>query len=870
MLFISTFQYTSSFAQESRKIIGIVTDTSNRPLRGSEIVLTTRSDSVKTFSDKYGSFLFSNVSADSFSLSINLKGYQSTLISTKFDSTDPLVKTIRVALEASPILLNEVVIKEKPVPIILKKDTVEYNAASYKVEKNDFLINLLSQLPGFSIDNFGNVTTSGKALNVLKVNGKDFFSDNLAEFLRQLPAEIISKLQVIDDYGSEANFSGVKTGTPTKVLNLVIKPGLSSGRFGNITLYMGTNGDSGLDGNGNYWLGDKQISLNTKLNFGKNHYGLNLDNSVNGLYRNNVTTATTVTINYRFNSANEKSKTYNYSHIADITGGIDVAEDIDKARVRNDQTSLVNINYQPTSATYITFNTALGYNTDNSNSTAHNTQSGLVNQVLTSNLLLVERSPQISNTISLGHRFNSSGRLMTLSVLFGINKVRNSQAIFDNLFTTNIKTNQVQNILSNRRVSNNSSSDNLGLNILYSEPILEKIKLDFAYSYNANYNYNDFATSNIGIDNKPAPIDSLSNDIRAISKSQNFGISTTYNSKRLDLDVGFSVIGNTIVNSFSDGRAESQSANINLSPHVRISYLRSNNKTINFVYNASTAIPSYSQLQPIIDTRNIQNFIEGNPNLKPSLSHLISINYHSFNAKKNRDVIVRVGVNVNHNEISTNTFFLKDSMNNLQRVSRYENVNGSYSLFGTYNHNFPIASIAGAKYNLNFAGSASFTNNSALSESVAITNKNLKLMQSASIQFYLKKLYANTKVLYDFSSNNFSVEANNYTIRNFAFNVNSGYNFSDRLGLNLTVDKKLSTGLKSYVMNNPLVINISLQQKLFENNSASLDLEFHNLLNQDNNVSSFTSGNTIIESKDLRVNQCFKVSFTWRLSHFGK
>jgi len=138
------------------------------------------------------------------------------------------------------IELKEVFIQAKT-PMRVMKDTVEYRAGAYKVRPHDKLEDLLKQLPGMEVGPDGKVMVMGQSMVKLRVNGKDFFTNNLQDFLSRLPADIIDKLQVIDDYGDQANFTGIRTGKPQKMLNLVIKEGRSKGEFGDVELQGSTN-----------------------------------------------------------------------------------------------------------------------------------------------------------------------------------------------------------------------------------------------------------------------------------------------------------------------------------------------------------------------------------------------------------------------------------------------------------------------------------------------------------------------------------------------------------------------------------------------------------------------------------------------------
>src|SRR5690606_10894061 len=103
-------------------------------------------------------------------------------------------------------------------------------------------------------------------LTKLRMNGEDFFTSNVEDFISKLPAGIVDKIQVIDDFGDEANFTGIKSGEPKKMLNIVTKPGMNKGAFGNAGANTGTNDMAGGNANFNLWNKSKQSSGNLNLN----------------------------------------------------------------------------------------------------------------------------------------------------------------------------------------------------------------------------------------------------------------------------------------------------------------------------------------------------------------------------------------------------------------------------------------------------------------------------------------------------------------------------------------------------------------------------------------------------------------------------
>ncbi|MBO4475567.1 MAG: carboxypeptidase regulatory-like domain-containing protein, partial [Bacteroidales bacterium] len=119
-------------------------------------------------------------------------------------------------------------------PIIIKKDTIEYNASSFKTTDNDVLEDLLKKLPGFDVSDDGSITINGKTVNKITIDGKTFFLDDPQLASKNIPAKVINKLKVIDKKSDQAEFTGIDDGEEETVIDLSVKKGMMKGAFGNI------------------------------------------------------------------------------------------------------------------------------------------------------------------------------------------------------------------------------------------------------------------------------------------------------------------------------------------------------------------------------------------------------------------------------------------------------------------------------------------------------------------------------------------------------------------------------------------------------------------------------------------------------------
>jgi TonB-dependent SusC/RagA subfamily outer membrane receptor len=110
-----------------------------------------------------------------------------------------------------------------------KTDTVEYKASAYPVKAKASVNELLKKLPGVDVDANGNVTAQGQQITKTRINGKDFNGADVNKAIKNLPADVVEKIQIIDDYGDQANKTAIKTGEPNKILNIVAKAATANG-----------------------------------------------------------------------------------------------------------------------------------------------------------------------------------------------------------------------------------------------------------------------------------------------------------------------------------------------------------------------------------------------------------------------------------------------------------------------------------------------------------------------------------------------------------------------------------------------------------------------------------------------------------------
>lgn len=234
-LVIGFFISYGAMAQTSRDVSGLVKDSTGTSVIAATVKFIAGKDTIFTRTDVDGKFAFKGVKSSTFLITVSSLGYRA--LNKRFlykDAASPLILD-PIILKAENRMLGEVVISGTP-SVTIKEDTIIYRASDYPLRENALAEDLLKRLPGVEVDKDGNVTAQGKAITRVRVNGKDFFGGDVKTATQQLPANILESAQIIDDYGDQANLTGIRNGDPEKILNFTIRADKNKGYFARGTL----------------------------------------------------------------------------------------------------------------------------------------------------------------------------------------------------------------------------------------------------------------------------------------------------------------------------------------------------------------------------------------------------------------------------------------------------------------------------------------------------------------------------------------------------------------------------------------------------------------------------------------------------------
>ena len=189
-----------------------------------------KSASNYSLSDDVGKVSLTKVKKGTYLLKTEILGYKSY---TKTIKVDGAVDLGTVKLELDKTILDAATVSATGNPIIIKKDTIEYNASSFKTTDNDMLEDLLKKLPGVEVSESGSITVNGETISKITIDGKTFFLDDPQLASKNIPAKIINKVKVVAKKSEQAEFTGIDDGNEETVIDLSVRPGMMNGLFGN-------------------------------------------------------------------------------------------------------------------------------------------------------------------------------------------------------------------------------------------------------------------------------------------------------------------------------------------------------------------------------------------------------------------------------------------------------------------------------------------------------------------------------------------------------------------------------------------------------------------------------------------------------------
>lgn len=900
----------------------------NRSIAQVTVSLFSTTDSIKstTITDSSGRFTF-YTSPGNYRLQLSAVGFLQK--DTLFTLSDTEKDLGILKMFQSSDLLDEVVIKATTPPVRQKGDTVEYSSGAFKVNPDANAEDLVRKMPGITVEQ-GTVKAGGEEVRKVTVDGREFFGEDASAALKNLPAEIIDKVQVFDRLSEQAQQSGFEDDQTAKGINIITKANMRNGQFGRIYAGYGTDERYAAGGNVTIFNGDQRISIVGQINNvnqqnfatedllgvtsnsgggrnrgggrgGGNRGGNNargFSNSGSFLVGQQSGISKTGAAGINFSDAFGKKLTLSGSYFFNDTRN--TADEIlnrqyfisgDSSRFYNDQTRSSSDNqnhrlnlrmeYKIDSANTIIVTPRISFQ-NNQSFNALNGFNSLGAKTITSetgNLTNnASRGINIDNNILYRHSFPKRGRTISINVNTGLNN-RAGENYLDALnrsydFGGNESDSLKQ--FSDRR----NNGYQIGANISYTEPLGKKSQLQL--SYRPSYSHSDADQQTYLYDftgNKYSLLDtSLSNKFKNDYITHNGGVTFRLNSSKTNqFTIGLAYQSADLSSEQAfPYLAEVRRNFSNLLPTAVWNTKLSSKSSLRFMYRTNTSAPSISQLQNVINNSNPLVLRSGNADLKQQYAHNLITRYTYTNTASGISVLGNIFIQKMNGYIGNATYIAASDSLLTNTVTLYQgsqllkpvNLDNFWNIRSFVTLGLPLKFIK-SNLNLNNGYTYSFVPGIINGENNLSRNQsyNTGLVLSSNISEYI-----------DF---NLSYNANFSTVKNsLQPGLNNKYfNQSAGLQMNLLtkngwllqndINNQLYNGLSDGFNQSFWLWNLSVGKKFLKKQAGELKLSVFDLLKQNQSINRNISESFIDDVQTRVLQQYFMLTFTYKLRNFG-
>ena len=899
VLFIAVVLLTiaTACAQQGRDVHGSVTDSTNSIIPGATIKLFAGTDSLVTVTNMNGAFVFQGVKVKQFSLLVESIGYNSIKRRMALDSTNEPVFLKPIILKESSKMLTGVTITDV-IPVKIKEDTVEFATAAYKVRDGAPIEDVIKKIPGADVDNNGNITFQGKSVTKVRVNGKDFFGGDIKTATQNLPADAVKNVQMVNDYGDQANITGIKTGEPETILNINIKDSKNHGSFGQLSLGEGSDAIPQVAGTkeGNRYVaqgnlfnfeGDRQIAaLGNLNNTNTSLFNFGPPGSNNNSATNGITAAKSIGFNYR-DSWGKKITVYGsysfndnsvYSESSVLQNNISLSNPSTNTQTSTQTTQKINhrftfnMEYKPDTMNYFKISPSFTYAGVNTIQNGSNLLTNSTSTVSNYNFTTASNSqaPSYGINVLYNHKFNSHG--LNFSTNIGAGRSTNNQyqnPIYTYLAgTANAPLYQV--------INTDTHTDTLGALFSFITPLSKRSYLEVNYNYHRASTFADKGTDTLTSLNTFNTDPLLSNDYSFTFTTNRFGLNYRFIEKKYNYILGVTAQPSLLQGNSPVSGATSISA-FNISPNAHFIYNFSRNKTLSINYSGTSAQPTYTELQPVTDFSNASYPITGNPSLKPEYNNTFSVRYNNFDFESGNVLFSNLSFVQTDNKIVANTInypavYAPNTKYSGTIATNYLNAPGYYSASAFYVFGKPWQN---RKYNLFFTGNLSYNNNISYISNIApttytmTTEENIAktLVASQSIRFRLdipNVVDAEARTTYTVNSaqNSINQPGIQDNFRTFAWGLNGKNYVWNDWTLSYDFSKTLYYGYKGST--NPNILNTYVERRFLANNAATLRLSLMDAFNQNTGYTTTQTGSSITQTNTNRLGRYYLLTFTYR------
>jgi hypothetical protein len=919
----------AALAQPFRIQGKVIESDNNEPIIGATIKLLSGRDSSQlsaTASNESGEFTFTVNRNGRFIINVSAIGFvnQSSMVFIR--DNDAIVPAIKLKNDTK--LLESVTVESKQIRVEQNGDTTAFRADAFKTNPDASAEDLISKMPGITTEG-GIVKVGGEEVKRVLIDGKQFFGDDPNIALKNLPADVIAKIQVFDQASDQSRFTGISDGNEVRTINIITKPGRNTGKFGRVYAGYGENDYYNAGLSLNSFEGNEKISIVglannvNQQNFsgddlsGIASSGQSRGGPMRGMMggmmgrpggmmggggagdpssfmvnqQNGIATTQALGINY----INEWKKTkFSASYflnrsdritLSDVNRQFILAGDSGLAYRENSIIRAENFSHR--------LNSRIEYTIDSMQSITFTPQFNIgVNETLSDlngfnftgndnvqnsiNNTSISDNSRLSGSGSLLYRlkFRKPRRTFSANVNYSINQNEGDNELLSSSFFPA----QQNTFTVNQQGINNNESLTLSPSLTFTEPLGKKSSLMVDYSPSFNINNSERITNRYNpADDAYNVLDSLlSNRFDNTYTAQKAGVTYNFNTEKLTIMLGsnYQVASLRSLQNFPINNRISRDF-YNVLPYGRIMYKFSKNASWRAFYRSYTNAPSINQLQNVIDNSNPLFLNTGNPDLVQSVSHMLVSRLSITNSATAQSFFVVLFGSVTNNFIgNSSTIALTDTMINSIRLRQGSqltqpvNINGAANFRSFVTWGLPLSAL---KSNFNLNASMVYNQTPSLINNLKNYARNYNLSQGFTISSNVSE-----KIDFSLSYNaNYSIVRNELqpaANNNFFFHtVTAKMNliFGERVVFNTQATQTLFSGLAEGFDNTFTMVNAGLGYKFLKNKSLEARISVFDILNQNNAIARNVTETFIEDNISNVIRRYVMFTATYTLKQFG-
>lgn len=909
LLFIGIVCMLAGFSSaQNMRFTGVVNDTINdKPLENAVVMAIRLSDGLMlgfTRSKADGSFELTSVPIDTMELVVSHHNFDDKRFYIIGSAENNEIDIPNIILPDVSTKLEEVVVYANKEPIYFRGDTLVFVADSFARKENAVVEDLLKNLPGITVDGDGNITSQGRQVTKVLVDGDEFFGADPTIATRNLMADGVSTVEI---YETEDETSGGNSEEKIQVLDVRLKEDAKKGYFGKLSGMAGVNSEKVQNepGGRNFYQGELLT----------NYFNKDLKISVFGLGSNTPNSGFNYRDASRFGLTNEMSGGWQSKFMGlgnqaqglptSYKGGFYYSDKIGKnTKIGLNYTYNDNALVQQEDRASQFFFADTSYTTNESrfrdqrqvshtvNFTLEQQLDSLTTLELNSNLTLRNESELINNTtdffssnalrtngtnvineseaeglegnvnLKLIRKFDKRNRKLVAEYQYGYSENDRQNFMESQIFNLvnpgdtlfNFKQNQ-------RRDITNRTQGHRGL-VDFDEPLSRRFKLNFQYKLDYFYGTQANLTNDRAADGEYTDFSSFySNDFTNDRIENRVGVGFVWTPKKQTISIGTRA-RNVMIDNLNNLTGEVITQNVNnILPYVEYTYKFSNSQRFRFSYTASSDQPSLNQLQPVPDNTNPNNEVIGNSDLVPNYNHAFNAFYNKWNALEQSYIWASAYANYTNNSFSSSILYLPDG----RTISSAINVDGvlyagifaggGVPLFDKFLRWDPNVNISYSNFKSEINGLENITENwnYTAGSKLSIRNDTIEVSIGASITYADPRSSLSLGANQPFWSQSYDAEV--FFELPFRFFIESDARY--------IINTQRAEGFNI----NPFIWNAKLNRRFGKNGNLIVHFEANDILNQNVGINRSINNNVITDTRNVIIARYFMVGATLRFNN---